>query len=179
QLVKKWNADEASRRAAALAFYTFLALAPLLIIMVSILGLIYGKSGAEADIIEQAQSAVGPSAASALKTVIENAASPRGGIIGVIAGGALLVLGASGIFSELQTDLRVILDVRDHSRRRILNKVVGRLFTFVALLGVGLLLLVSLAAGALISGFAHRLGARSRRRASSSKSLSSLCPSES
>ncbi len=155
--MRKWSADEAPRRAAALAFYTFLALAPLLVVMVSILGLVYGRSGAQAHIIEQARSAVGPTAASALKTVIEHASSRESGIIGVIVGGVLLVLGASGAFSELQTDLNVIWDVNE-PRRGILKKVIGRLFTFVALLGVGLLLVVSLLASALVSILALRLG---------------------
>jgi membrane protein len=164
QLMKKLGADEVSRRAAALAFYSFLALAPLLIILVSILGLIYGKSGAQAHIIEQAQSAVGATAASALKTVIEHASSHGGGIIGVAVGGVLLLLGAATIFSELRADLNVIWQAEQPAQASFLHKLadhlLNRLLTFLALLAVGLLVLISVLASALVSGFGHRLSSR-------------------
>lgn len=151
-----------SRRAAALAFYSFLALAPLLLVMVSILGLVYGKSGAQAHIIEQAQNSVGPTAASALRTVIEHASSRGGGILGTALGFVLLLLGAAAVFSELQSDLNVIWDTDDPAApgilQNVLQNIIRRLLTFGVLLGVGLLLLVSVVASAVVSGFAHRLG---------------------
>jgi membrane protein len=162
QLVQKRGTDEVSRRAAALAFYTFLALAPLLVVMVSILGLVYGRLGAQARIIEQAQSVVGPTAASALKTVIEHASSRGGGILGVAIGAFLVVLAAVGVFLELQTDLNVIWHVQAPTHQGIFQgmarQLTNRLLTFVALLGVGFMLLLSLLASALVAGFAHRLG---------------------
>jgi membrane protein len=100
ELARKWSRDEVSRRSAALAFYAFLALAPLLILMVSILGLVYGKAGAQAHIIAQAQGSVGPAAASALKTVIEHASSHGGGLIGAAVGGVLLILGGGTCQAE-------------------------------------------------------------------------------
>ncbi len=162
QLVKKWNADETARRAAALAFYTFLSLAPLLFVAVSIAGLVYGKAGAQADVIEQVRSAVGPTAGSAVKTVIENAGSFRSGILGTVGGVVLLVASAVGVFSELQTDLNVIWGISDRPRPGIVKKLnlMDRLLTFLALLGVGLLLLVSLVATTLVSAFGHELGDR-------------------
>jgi len=162
ELAKRWSAHEVSRRAAALAFYSFLALAPLLILMVSILGLVYGRSGAQAHIIEQARSSLGSTASSALQTVIEHASSHGGGVIGAAVGGVLLILGAAAVFSELQTDLNVIWDANKPKakgiRQAIVLNITHRLLTFAAVLGVGLLLLISIAASALVSGFARRLG---------------------
>ena len=160
QLLGKWSADETSRRAAALAFYTSLALAPLLFIMVSVAGLVYGRAGAQADIIEQARSAAGSTAASVLKTIIENAGSFKTGVLGTVGGAILLVVSAAGVFSELQTDLNVIWGVRDRPRPGLWSKLnpLDHLLTFVALLGVGLLLVVSVAATTLVSAFARRLG---------------------
>lgn len=108
QLFKKWNADETPRRAAALAFYTFLALAPLLFVFVSIVGLIYGQAGAQTDIIAQVRDMAGPTAASALQTIIENAGRFATGLLGTVGGSLLLVIVAAGVFWELQTDLKVI-----------------------------------------------------------------------
>lgn len=157
QLAKEWQADEISRRSAAIAFYTFLSLAPLLIILVSILGFVYGKSGAEANLMHQAQTSVGDTAASALKTILDHAGNRRSGIIGVIVGWVLLTIGASGILSELQSDLNVVWKVQKKPKRGIWGTIINRLLTFLGLLVVGLLLLISLLAGALVSGFAHRL----------------------
>ena len=159
QLAKKWSADETSRRAAALALYTFLALAPLLFVMVSIVGLIYGKAGAQADIIAQVRDVAGPTSASALQTILENVGSSTTGILGAIGGTLLLVAGAAGVFSELQTALKVIWGSRDRPQRGLLGRLnlLDRLLTFGALLGVGLLLVVSLAATTLVAKFAHEL----------------------
>jgi membrane protein len=164
QLAKKWSADETSRRAAALAFYTFLALAPLVFIMVSIVGLAYGKAGAQADIIEQVRSTAGSTAASALQTIVENAGRFSVGIVGTVGGALLMLLSAVGVFSELQTGLKVIWGVSGRPRQGTRDQLRGQLhladraLTFLALLGVGLLVVVSVIATTLVSAFAQRLG---------------------
>jgi len=159
KLGKKWSADETSRRAAALAFYTFLALAPLSFVMVSIVGLIYGRAEAQADIVARVQDMAGSTSASALQTIIRNVGSSTTGIIGTIGGTVLLVVSAAGVFSELQTALNVIWGSRDKPRHGVAGRLnlLDRLLTFVALLGVGLLLIASLAATTLVAGFAHEL----------------------
>jgi membrane protein len=162
QLVRKWFADETPRRAAALAFYTFLSLAPLLFVAVSLVGLVYGKAGAQSDIIGQVQTAMGPTAASAVRTIVENAGGLTSGIFGTVGGVLLLVVSAVGVFSELQTGLNVIWGVASRPRPGIVKKLglFDRLLTFLALLGVGLLLLVSIATTTAVSLFAHKLGSR-------------------
>lgn len=72
QLPAKWKADEVSRRAAALAFYGFLSLAPLLVIVVSLVGLVHGEAEAQQRLREQARTAVGETATSALETILDN-----------------------------------------------------------------------------------------------------------
>lgn len=158
QLLAKWKADEVSRRAAALAFYGFLSLAPLLVIIVSLLGLVYGESEAQQRLLEQAESAVGETAASALRTILDNASGNRAGIVGLVVGWVLMFFGASRAFAELQADLNVIWSVDKQTLQRgLVWTIIKRLLTFAAILGVGLLLLLSMLASALIAGFAQRL----------------------
>jgi membrane protein len=158
KLLRKWQADEVSRRAAALAFYGFLSLAPLLIIVVSLLGLVYGEAEAQQRLLGQAESAVGETAASALRTILDNTDSGQAGIAGLVIGWALMFFGASRAFAELQADLNVIWGVGKQALRRgLVITIIKRLLTFAAILGVGLLLLLSMLVSALIAGFAERL----------------------
>jgi membrane protein len=156
--LRKWQADEVSRRAAALAFYGFLSLAPLLIIVVSLLGLVYGEAEAQQRLLNHAETAVGETATSALRTILNNAGSSQAGIAGLVIGWALMFFGASRAFAELQADLNIIWGVGKQALRGgLVGTIVKRLLTFAAILGVGLLLLVSMLASALIAGFAQKL----------------------
>jgi membrane protein len=158
QLLAKLKVDEVSRRAAALAFYGFLSLAPLLVIVVSVVGLVYGEAEAQARLLDQAKSAVGETATSALRTILDNAGGSRAGILGLVIGWALIFFGASRAFAALQTDLNVIWGVgKTASHSGLAWTIVKRLLTFAAVLGVGLLLLLSMLVSALIAGLAQRL----------------------
>jgi membrane protein len=161
-LAKKWSAAETSRRAAALAFYAFLALAPLMYIIVWVVGLVFGRAGAQADIVAQVRDAAGPTAASALQIIIENAGRFTTGILGSVGGVILLVLSAAGVYSGLQSDLKVIWEIHDPPRSSIKDHIKGQLrpvdraLTFLALLGTGLLAVLSMVATALVAAFAHK-----------------------
>lgn len=158
QLFVKFKADEVSRRAAALAFFGFLSLAPLLVIVVSVVGLVYGEAEAQERLLDQAESAVGETATSALRTILDNAGGSRAGIVGLVIGWALMFFGASRAFAALQTDLNVIWGVgKRASHGGVVWTIVKRLLTFAAILGVGLLLLLSMLVSALIAGLAQRL----------------------
>jgi membrane protein len=159
----KWSADETSRRAAAIAFYTFLSFAPLTFILVSMLGLLYGESGAQADLVDQVRTVVGPTAASAVQTIVQNAGHPRAGVAGMIGSLAIMILSAIGVFSELQSALKVIWGVPGRPRHGIKDHLKGRLapadraLAFLALLGTGLMVVASVTATTFVAAFGHRL----------------------
>jgi membrane protein len=110
------------------------------------------------------QGAVGSTAASALQTIIDNAGRFSAGIAGTVGGALLLLLSAVGVFLELQTDLKVIWGIRAGPRQGMRSRLKGllhpgdRALAFLALLGVGLLLVLSVIATTLVAAFAHRLG---------------------
>lgn len=142
---QEWNEDDAPRLAAALAYYTAFSIAPLLVIIIGIVGLVVNQDTVRQEIITQVQGAVGGDAAEMVSTLIDNAAKPADGLISTLLGVGALLLGALGIFANLQASLDIIWDV-DRSARPggIVAFARAKLLSFGMLLIVGFLLLISL-----------------------------------
>lgn len=154
QTVSEWGQDKASQLAAALAYYTVFSLAPLLIIVITIVGLVVGKSSAQDQIMSQIKGLVGDSGASLLQTMIENANKPSSGIIATVLGVITLALGAAGVFGQLKGTLNQIWGVEvkgEGGLKGILANLKSQFLSFTMVLGVGFLLLVSLVLSAALS----------------------------
>lgn len=141
--VSEWLEDKAARLGAALAFYAILSLAPLLVITVGIVGIVYG-GGAVGAVERQFQSLVGPEAGRAITEIVTHGQGPRGGWAATVVGVAALLLGASGVFGQLQDALDTIWEVRPRPGRGVLGVLRDRFASFTMVLGTGFLLLVSL-----------------------------------
>jgi membrane protein len=100
--------DEALSRGAAIAFYTVTSIAPVLLIVIAIAGLVFGRDAAENAIIEQLSGLMGQQTAEVLQAAVANAASKTSGVWATIIGIATLIVTASGVFGEMQTSLNVI-----------------------------------------------------------------------
>jgi membrane protein len=146
-----WSDDNASRLAAALAYYTVLSIAPMMVLAVAVAGLVFGEDAARGQIAAQLGNIVGPQASSAIQTIIANAKTPESGILGTIVGVAVLLFGASGVFGELQASLNVVWEVAPKPGRGIRGFIEQRFFSFTMVLGVAFMLLVSLALSAGLS----------------------------
>jgi membrane protein len=161
ETMQDWSADNAMRRAAALAFYTVLSMAPLLVLAVSIAGLVYGQEAAKGEIAAQISGVVGPQAGQAIQTILSHAREPGDGFLSSIVGGLVLLFGASGVFGELQASLNEIWRVAPKPGRGFWGVVQQRFFSFAMVLGVAFLLLVSLVLSAMIEAlgayFSHVL----------------------
>jgi membrane protein len=151
ETAKEWSDDDASRLAAALAFYTLLSLAPLLVIIVAIAGMALGQDAARGKLTAELAGVVGREAAKGIEAVLASAKSPTGGLVGSVVGGVVLLVGASGVFGELQFALNRIWEVKAKPGRGILGEVKDRFFSFTMVLGVAFLLLVSLVLSAMLS----------------------------
>jgi len=138
-----WNDHEAPRLGAALSFYTMLSLAPLVILVIAIASLVFGHSAAQNDIIREVQGIMGTEGAKAVETVIEHGQKPTSVLASVI-GVIILLVGASGAFSELQSALNKIWDVQPNNGSAVASLIKARLFSFGMVLAVSFLLLVSL-----------------------------------
>src|SRR3954466_15124438 len=106
-----WSVHEAPRLGAALAFYSILSLAPLLILVVSMAGFVLGHSAAQDQIIGQVEAMIGKSGGEAVRAMIEHGQKPAAGAVAAIIGVITLLFGASGVFGELQEALNKVWDV--------------------------------------------------------------------
>jgi membrane protein len=148
---RDWSEDKAIRLAAALAYYTVVALAPLLIIVLAIAGFVFGKEAAQGQIVEQINALVGQQSGEAIQQIIANASQPKSGVVAGIFGIATLLFGASGVFGQLQDGLNTVWEVKPKPDRGVLGILKDRFLSLTMVLGVGFLLLVSLVLSALLS----------------------------
>lgn len=140
----EWNADNAAHLSAALAYYTFFSLVPLLIIATAIAGLVFGREAASGELVNQIALYVGYEAANLIQTILRNANATTPNLVATIAGFLFLLYGATGVFSELKTSLNLIWDAPQRNGSPWRGVVLDRLFALLMVIGCGFLLLLSL-----------------------------------
>ncbi|MEZ4736191.1 MAG: YihY/virulence factor BrkB family protein [Caldilineaceae bacterium] len=140
----EWNADNAAHLSAALAYYTFFSLAPLLVIATAIAGLVYGQEAARGELVNQIGFYVGYEAANLIQTILRNTNSSTPNIVATVAGLIFLLYGATGVFSELKNSLNLIWDAPSPNGSPWRAVVLNRLLALVMVLGCGFLLVLSL-----------------------------------
>jgi membrane protein len=146
-----FSEDRAMRMGAALAFYSIFSLAPILLIVTFIAGLIFGPEAARGELFGQVESALGPQAAAALEETTENAYRADGGILATLIGAVVLVFGATGVFVELQDALNQIWRVPAQQTSGWWDKIKARFLSFSVVAGCGFLLLISLVVSSMLS----------------------------
>jgi membrane protein len=152
QSFASWRADYAPSMGAALAYYTVFSVAPLLLIVISVVGLVFGRDEARGEIFEQLSGLMGAEGARAIQIMLEALNKPRQGIVATVIGVALLIVGATTVFGELQDAFDRIW--RAPARRDInglLDLVRVRLLSFSMIMGIGFLLIVSLVVNAALA----------------------------
>lgn len=153
EVYSQWSGDHALTHGAALAYYTLFSLAPLLVLVIAIAGLAFGRAAAQGEIVTQLAGLVGPDGARMLEGMIVAASRPTSGIVATVASLATMFFGASGVVGQLQGSLNQIWHAPPPPPT---SSVVGsalrrRALAFGMILGVGFLLLVSLALTAALS----------------------------
>jgi membrane protein len=151
QTYSEWQADKAPRLAAALAYYTVFSLPPLLVILLAIAGLVLSGDQVRQALVNQFSQLVTPSTAQAIGAVIDNVGTSPSGPLATAISFGLLLLGASGVFGQLQESLNVIWKVKSRPGLGWRAVVQKRLFSFLMVLAVGFLLLVSLVLSAALT----------------------------
>lgn len=154
---KEWTDDKASRMSAAMAYYTVLSLAPLLIVIILIVGQVLGEEAAQNQIVGQLGGLVGQQAAEFIQQIVLNARRPEGGGIGAVIGTATLVFGALGLFNALQSTLNTIWEVEPQPGRGILATVLRYAFLLLLVAVTGILVLALLLSSSIIAGLTEVL----------------------
>ncbi len=152
QIVKSWLGDYVPSMGAALAYYTLFSLAPLLLIVISVAGLVFGEDAARGEIQAQLRSLMGDGGASAVQDLLASVHKPAEGIAATLVGVFLLLVGATTVFGELQDSLDRIWRVPAHPLASgWLGLLRARLLSFGMILAIGFLLMVSLVISAALA----------------------------
>lgn len=158
EAVIEWSNDRASRKGAALAFYTVFSLAPILIVAIAIAGIFFGQDAARGEIYAQVSDLLGRDAARAVQAMIQNASRPGAGIVATVIGVVTLFVGATTALAELKDGLDQIWRVPPERTSGVWYFLTKRLLSIGLILSLGFLLLVSLVFSAVLTALAKRWG---------------------
>ena len=151
-----WIKDGASSMGAALAFYSAFSLAPLLLIVMAVAGLVYGADTARKAVVRQFAELIGPVGAEAVGGLLKAASAAETGGIATVIGVILLLLGATSVLVELESDLDRIWEAPPREDNGLVSLVRVHVLSFGMILGIGFLLIVSLVAGSAIAALSAR-----------------------
>ena len=147
-----WIDDGAMRLSSSLAYYAIFSLAPLLVILISMAGLVFGEEAARGQLSQQIAVLAGRGAGDAIQAAVQSSASQKsGGVMATIVSTGLLLFGASTVFAELKDSLNIIWGVIVKPGRPFLTLMHDRFFSFSIVLAIGFLLLVSLVISVLLA----------------------------
>jgi membrane protein len=148
---KGWKADNCLSMGAALACYSLLSIGPLLVLVITLAGLVIGYEKAHELLLTQLSGLLGDTGAQGVRTVLESASKDDKGLVQTAVSFALLVVGATTVFGELQDDLNRIWKCKPDAKSGIMAQVRKRLLSFGLIVVIGFLLLISLVVSAAIS----------------------------
>ena len=157
EALNHWLDHDGPRLAASLSLYSLLSLAPLVILSIAIASLAFGQSAAQTAILHEVRSVMGPDGARTIQTVIQHGRSPHTGGAASAIGIAILLFGASSVFSELQSGLNKVWSAQTPKGFGVWALIKSRLVSFALVLGFGFLLVVSLVFSAALASFGRLL----------------------
>jgi membrane protein len=153
-----WSHDRAPRLGAALAYYTTFSMVPLLIVIIGIIGLVFGQEASQSAIMDQISNLIGPQSAAAIKDMIHRADQPSSGIISTVIATVTLLLGAAGFFGQLKDALNTVWGIEAKEGRGVWGVLKDNFLSFATVLGTAFLLLVSLVVSTGLAAFGKWFG---------------------
>ena len=152
QAVESWSNDYAPSMGAALSYYSVFSMAPLLLIVISVAGLVFGEEAARGELFGQLAGLMGADAAKTMETLLISVNKPAQGIVSTLIGVGVLLIGATTVFGELQNSLDRIWRAPTRATSSGLWSLLHtRLLSFGMVLGIAFLLMISLVLGAVVS----------------------------
>lgn len=157
--VSSWVDDFAPSMGAALSYYTVFSLAPMLLIVIGVAGLVFGADAARGEIVAQLRGLMGEQGAVAVEELLKSASDPGQGILATIIGFATLLVGATAVFAELQSSLdRIWRTPAPINENGIWGMIRTRFLSFGLILGLGFLMIVSLVLSAALAALGNWWG---------------------
>ena len=158
QTFKEFGDDKVLRLSAAMAYYAIFSIGPLLVLVVGLAGLVFGEETVKRQVTQELQNMVGGKSAHLVETMM-SAQKHGDSLIATIVGGVGLLLGAAGVFGQLQDALNTIWEVKAKPGTGIWGFIRQRFLSMGMVLGLGFLLLVSMALSAFVNAFAGYISA--------------------
>lgn len=149
--------DKVPKLSASLAYYTVFSMGPLLIMIIFISGIFWGREAIEGSIYTQMNGFVGEDAAKQIQEIVKNASLSDKGTFAAIIGAIFLLIGATGVFGEIQDSINGIWGLKPKPKGGFMKLIKTRLLSFGIIGSLGFLLLVSLAVTAVVEGLNRRL----------------------
>ncbi|HEU4901930.1 MAG TPA: YihY/virulence factor BrkB family protein [Flavisolibacter sp.] len=160
QTFNSFSDDRIVKLSAALAYYTVFSIGPMIIVMIYVAGLVYGREAIQGNIFHQLQGLIGADAAGQIQEMIKNAALNNSGPVAAAIGIATLLIGATSVFAEIQDSINMIWGLKPKPKKGWLKMILNRLLSFSIIVSLGFVLLVSLVINGLIEALMDRLQAR-------------------
>ncbi|HSC40398.1 MAG TPA: YihY/virulence factor BrkB family protein [Chitinophagaceae bacterium] len=142
--------DDAIKLSASLSYYTVFSIGPLLVIIISLSGIFFGQAAVEGKIYGQLKGLIGSTASLQVEDIIRNIRQSQHTVAGAIIGFIILLLGATGVFTEIQGSINYIWSIKAKPKKGWLKLVVNRLLSFSLVVGLSFVLMVSLTVNALM-----------------------------
>lgn len=149
--------DHGLKLSASLSYYTIFSLGPLLIVIMSFVGIFFGKEAVQGKVYGQIKGLVGTDAALQVQDIIQNIEHSERGTLGAIIGIIILIIGATGVFTEIQDSINYIWSVKAKPKKGWLKLIINRLLSFSLVVSMGFILLVALLISALLDLLSERL----------------------
>ena len=151
--------DEGFKLSASLSYYMIFALGPVLIIIISLAGMFFGegRAGVQGEVYDQLNVIVGADTALQIQDIINNIQRKHSTVAGAIIGFIVLIVAATGVFTEIQGSINFIWSVRAKPKKSWLKFLLNRLLSFSLILGLGFLLMVSLIINTLLTLLSDKL----------------------
>lgn len=140
----EWLDADPFRQSATVAYYAVFSIPALLVIIIALAGLAFGKEAVQGKISVQIEAALGRETAQSIEGIIAKSSEEKTSVIATIIGFVTLIMGSTGVFGELQTSLNQIWEVKVIAKKKWLKTIKDRLFSFGLVLSIGFLLLISL-----------------------------------
>ncbi|MES2517424.1 MAG: YihY/virulence factor BrkB family protein [Bacteroidota bacterium] len=157
EVFSEFSGDNAMKLSASLSYYTIFSLAPMLIVIISVAGIFFGKDAIQGEIYGQIKWLVGAEAAKQVQELIKNAELSQKSGAAAIIGTATLLIGATGVFAEIQDSINFIWSLKAKPKNSYIKYLTNRFLSFSLIITLGFLLMVSLLANAFLDIFSTKL----------------------
>ena len=153
----EFSNDNVLKLSAALSYYTVFSIAPMLFLIISFAGAVYGQDAVQGRLFGQLKQLVGSNAAVQIQEMIANTHLKKESTFGAITGGIILLIGATGVFTEIQDSINYIWSIKAKPKKGWLKLIINRMISFSLIVSLGFLMLVSLVINAAMDALSESL----------------------